>query len=121
MGWTSTGDPMSNLVMKFETAEEATKFADKMGWDYEVEQPSVRKNYRGRKSYHHNFLTLANENELSKGGRKKGAIEYKHAARTSQWCRTLKYHGDDEVTQHGGNKHYEGDQSYTSPPKSASA
>merc|ERR1719261_62215 len=31
MGWTSTGDPMSNLVMKFESAEEATKFADKMG------------------------------------------------------------------------------------------
>ncbi|CAN0527600.1 unnamed protein product [Ectocarpus sp. 8 AP-2014] len=36
MGWTSTGDPMSNMQLSFSTPEQAIKFCQKRGWKYEV-------------------------------------------------------------------------------------
>lgn len=53
MGWTSTGDPMSNLRLTFTTKEDAIRFADKNGWQYFAEEERVRKPLK--KSYAANF------------------------------------------------------------------
>jgi NADH dehydrogenase (ubiquinone) Fe-S protein 4 len=53
MGWTSTGDPMSNLRLSFSTKEDAIRFADKNGWTYFAEEERIRKPLR--KSYADNF------------------------------------------------------------------
>ncbi|XP_023694307.1 NADH dehydrogenase [ubiquinone] iron-sulfur protein 4, mitochondrial [Paramormyrops kingsleyae] len=36
MGWASTADPLSNMVLTFSTKEDAVAFAEKNGWSYEV-------------------------------------------------------------------------------------
>ncbi|KYQ56664.1 NADH dehydrogenase [ubiquinone] iron-sulfur protein 4, mitochondrial [Trachymyrmex zeteki] len=41
MGWTSSGDPMSNIKVDFATKEEAIAHCKKMGWDYYVQKPNV--------------------------------------------------------------------------------
>lgn len=46
MGWTSTGDPMSNLRLAFSTREDAAAFCEKNGWTYFVEEPRVRRNLK---------------------------------------------------------------------------
>eukprot|EP00301_Raphidiophrys_heterophryoidea_P015865 c2477_g1_i1.p1 GENE.c2477_g1_i1~~c2477_g1_i1.p1 ORF type:complete len:164 (+),score=23.99 c2477_g1_i1:61-552(+) len=38
MGWTSTGDPLSNLNMKFTSKDAAIEFAKKMGWSFVVKE-----------------------------------------------------------------------------------
>lgn len=43
MGWTSSGDPMSNIKVDFATKEEAIAHCKKMGWDYYVQKPNVNK------------------------------------------------------------------------------
>ncbi|XP_071482410.1 NADH dehydrogenase [ubiquinone] iron-sulfur protein 4, mitochondrial-like [Diadema antillarum] len=53
MGWTSTGDPLSNVDVSFRTKEEAIRFAEKNGWWYEVEERQVPK--PKSKSYGANF------------------------------------------------------------------
>ena len=53
MGWTSTGDPLSNLRLTFTTREDAIRFADKNGWTYFAEEERVRKPLK--KSYADNF------------------------------------------------------------------
>ncbi|XP_043476264.1 NADH dehydrogenase [ubiquinone] iron-sulfur protein 4, mitochondrial [Leptopilina heterotoma] len=40
MGWTSTGDPMSNVKVDFETKEEAMQHCKKMGWQFSVQKSS---------------------------------------------------------------------------------
>ncbi|CAG0882496.1 unnamed protein product [Cyprideis torosa] len=53
MGWASTGDPLSNMNLKFDNEEEAIEFCEKNGWDYYVEEP---KPIKARvKSYADNF------------------------------------------------------------------
>merc|ERR1712050_666822 len=42
MGWASTGDPLSNMIVDFATKEEAVAFVEKNGWDYWVEDPKER-------------------------------------------------------------------------------
>ena len=42
MGWTSSGDPLSNMLLDFSTKEDAIFFADKHGWAYELEDPKER-------------------------------------------------------------------------------
>jgi len=42
MGWASTGDPLSNMVIDFANKEEAIAFVEKNGWDYWVEDPKER-------------------------------------------------------------------------------
>jgi len=42
MGWASTGDPLSNMVIDFASKEEAVAFVEKNGWDYWVEDPKER-------------------------------------------------------------------------------
>ncbi|XP_072762004.1 NADH dehydrogenase [ubiquinone] iron-sulfur protein 4, mitochondrial [Anoplolepis gracilipes] len=41
MGWTSSGDPMSNIQVNFATKEEAIAHCKKMGWDYYVQKPNL--------------------------------------------------------------------------------
>jgi NADH dehydrogenase (ubiquinone) Fe-S protein 4 len=42
MGWASTADPLSNMLLDFATKEEAAAFCDKNGWDYILEDPKER-------------------------------------------------------------------------------
>merc|ERR550519_1984946 len=42
MGWASTGDPLSNMIVEFSTKEEAIAHVEKNGWDYWVEDPKER-------------------------------------------------------------------------------
>jgi NADH dehydrogenase (ubiquinone) Fe-S protein 4 len=39
IGWSSSGDPLSNMAVKFSSKEDAIHFAEKNGWAYEVEEP----------------------------------------------------------------------------------
>merc|ERR1711868_177563 len=42
MGWSSTGDPLSNMLVDFATKEEAVAFVEKNGWDYFVEEANEK-------------------------------------------------------------------------------
>ncbi|EZA59480.1 hypothetical protein DMN91_011107 [Ooceraea biroi] len=53
IGWTSSGDPMSNVQVNFTTKEEAIAHCKKMGWDYYVQKPNV--NQPKPRSYGTNF------------------------------------------------------------------
>uniref|UniRef100_A0A8C1QT99 NADH dehydrogenase [ubiquinone] iron-sulfur protein 4, mitochondrial n=1 Tax=Cyprinus carpio TaxID=7962 RepID=A0A8C1QT99_CYPCA len=53
MGWSSTGDPLSNMVLAFSTKEDAIAFAEKNGWSYDVTEKRVPK--PRVKSYGANF------------------------------------------------------------------
>nr|XP_047906335.1 NADH dehydrogenase [ubiquinone] iron-sulfur protein 4, mitochondrial [Anser cygnoides] len=53
MGWASTADPLSNMVLTFATKEDAIAFAEKNGWNYDVEEKKVPK--PKSKSYGANF------------------------------------------------------------------
>ncbi|XP_072870870.1 NADH dehydrogenase [ubiquinone] iron-sulfur protein 4, mitochondrial isoform X1 [Chlorocebus sabaeus] len=53
MGWASTADPLSNMVLTFRTKEDAVSFAEKNGWSYDVEERKVPK--PKSKSYGANF------------------------------------------------------------------
>ncbi|CAH1797296.1 unnamed protein product, partial [Owenia fusiformis] len=53
MGWTSTGDPLSNVHVDFSSKEDAIAFCEKNSWEYSVEekrQPKLK-----MKSYGDNF------------------------------------------------------------------
>jgi hypothetical protein len=53
MGWTSSGDTLNQVKIKFPTKEEAVAFAERQGFDYSVELP---KPHRVRpRSYADNF------------------------------------------------------------------
>ncbi|KAL8580290.1 NADH dehydrogenase Fe-S protein subunit 4 ndufs4 [Nucella lapillus] len=53
MGWTSTGDPMSNLEVTFASKEDAMAFCEKNGWQFLIEEPK-EKSFK-KKSYGANF------------------------------------------------------------------
>ncbi|XP_043603894.1 NADH dehydrogenase [ubiquinone] iron-sulfur protein 4, mitochondrial isoform X1 [Bombus pyrosoma] len=53
MGWTSTGDPLSNVQVAFTTKEEAIAHCNKMGWEYYIQKPNV--NSPKPRSYGTNF------------------------------------------------------------------
>jgi NADH dehydrogenase (ubiquinone) Fe-S protein 4 len=42
MGWSSTGDPLSNMLVDFASKEEAIAFVEKNGWDYFVEEAAEK-------------------------------------------------------------------------------
>ncbi|CAL8345659.1 unnamed protein product [Lota lota] len=53
MGWASTADPLSNMVLNFSSKEDAIAFAEKNGWSYDVtEKRSAKPRV---KSYGANF------------------------------------------------------------------
>ncbi|KAI9136647.1 ETC complex I subunit conserved region-domain-containing protein [Paraphysoderma sedebokerense] len=43
MGWCSSGDPVQALNMKFASKDEAIMFAERQGWQYQVDEPHPRK------------------------------------------------------------------------------
>ncbi|XP_033215300.1 NADH dehydrogenase [ubiquinone] iron-sulfur protein 4, mitochondrial isoform X2 [Belonocnema kinseyi] len=43
IGWSSTGDPMSNLKVDFASKEEAIQHCQKMGWECYVQKPDEEK------------------------------------------------------------------------------
>lgn len=53
MGWSSTGDPLSNMNIQFSTKEEAMLFCEKNGWPYYVDEPTFVSSKS--KSYGANF------------------------------------------------------------------
>ncbi|XP_076305069.1 NADH:ubiquinone oxidoreductase subunit 18 [Tachypleus tridentatus] len=53
MGWCSSGDPLSNMNLRFLCKEDAIAFCEKNGWPYFVEEPPVHK--PKKKSYGANF------------------------------------------------------------------
>ncbi|KAM4809065.1 NADH dehydrogenase [ubiquinone] iron-sulfur protein 4, mitochondrial [Rhinophrynus dorsalis] len=53
MGWASTADPLSNMVLSFSSKEDAIAFAEKNGWSYELEEKRIPK--PKSKSYGANF------------------------------------------------------------------
>nr|XP_018908957.1 PREDICTED: NADH dehydrogenase [ubiquinone] iron-sulfur protein 4, mitochondrial [Bemisia tabaci] len=53
MGWCSTGDPLSNMSLKFADKEDAIFFCEKNGWRWYIEAPKTKA--PKVKSYAHNF------------------------------------------------------------------
>ncbi|XP_072520918.1 NADH dehydrogenase [ubiquinone] iron-sulfur protein 4, mitochondrial [Salminus brasiliensis] len=53
MGWASTADPLSNMVLTFSTKEDAIAFAEKNGWSYDITEKRTAK--PRFKSYGANF------------------------------------------------------------------
>ncbi|KAM5193925.1 NADH dehydrogenase [ubiquinone] iron-sulfur protein 4, mitochondrial [Mantella aurantiaca] len=53
MGWASTADPLSNMVLSFTSKEDAIEFVEKNGWNYEVDERRIPK--PKSKSYGANF------------------------------------------------------------------
>ncbi|KAF1331331.1 Nadh dehydrogenase, partial [Globisporangium splendens] len=111
MGWTSTKDPLHGMVLKFDKKEDAVHFAEKQdadecyvmpGWEIDVQKPAETGKFDGQLAYSHNFLPLDVENLIKREG-KKSHVHFKHpTGRRSNWVKTLKYHGNGVVAQHGG-------------------
>ncbi|KAJ8405540.1 hypothetical protein AAFF_G00315200 [Aldrovandia affinis] len=53
MGWASTADPLSNMVLTFTSKEDAIAFAEKNGWTYDIQEKRTSK--PRVKSYGANF------------------------------------------------------------------
>ncbi|XP_013379438.1 NADH dehydrogenase [ubiquinone] iron-sulfur protein 4, mitochondrial [Lingula anatina] len=53
MGWSSSGDPLSNIVLEFSSQEDAVRHAERMGYKYHVEAPTQK--VLRKKSYGANF------------------------------------------------------------------
>lgn len=53
MGWSSTGDPLSNMKLDFSSKDEAINFCEKNGWQWYVDEPAPK--ITREKSYGYNF------------------------------------------------------------------
>ncbi|CBJ26181.1 NADH dehydrogenase (ubiquinone) [Ectocarpus siliculosus] len=100
MGWTSTGDPMSNMQLSFSTPEQAVKFCQKRGWKYEVKAPAKREAVFGKFAYSHNFLPHNVEHDLKVNGTKTQQFTFPTAG-ASHYERPLNFVGTAPVRQHG--------------------
>ncbi|XP_022116778.1 NADH dehydrogenase [ubiquinone] iron-sulfur protein 4, mitochondrial isoform X2 [Pieris rapae] len=54
MGWTSTGDPLSNMKLQFTNPDEAIEHCEKNGWVWYLDCPKTEKEFK-TKSYGLNF------------------------------------------------------------------
>lgn len=54
MGWTSTGDPLSNMKVQFPSPQEAIQHCEKNGWAWYIDVPKREKEFKP-KSYGINF------------------------------------------------------------------
>ncbi|CAB3231820.1 unnamed protein product [Arctia plantaginis] len=54
MGWTSSGDPLSNMKVQFRNPEEAIEHCEKNGWCWYIDTPKIEKPMKP-KSYGVNF------------------------------------------------------------------
>ena len=80
MGWSSTADPLSNMVLDFASKEDAMAFAEKHGWAYELEDPKER--VPKAKSYALNFswskrTRKSTKQKVTESGFSRLAIEIK--------------------------------------------
>ncbi|KAL4623284.1 NADH dehydrogenase ubiquinone iron-sulfur protein 4, mitochondrial [Arapaima gigas] len=41
MGWASSADPLSNMVLTFSSKEDAVAFAEKNGWSYDIQEKQM--------------------------------------------------------------------------------
>jgi hypothetical protein len=72
------------------------------GWEIDIQEPVETGKFDGQLAYSHNFLPLDVENLIKREG-KKSHVHFKHpTGRRSNWVKTLKYHGNGVVAQHGG-------------------
>ena len=78
MGYYSSGDPVGVFQMQFETSEDAAKFCEKMGYEYEVREFHESKNFQGQKSYDYNFLQEDVQTNMKSGGRRQGQKWFKN-------------------------------------------
>lgn len=62
MGWTSSRDPVQGVALKFETQEQAVRFAERQGWECSIR--SGQQDDWKRKSYADNFLYSAEKLKL---------------------------------------------------------
>ncbi|MES2677157.1 MAG: NADH dehydrogenase ubiquinone Fe-S protein 4 [Pseudomonadota bacterium] len=53
MGWTSSDNTLTQLELKFQSADDAVKYAKTKGWSYQIIQPQIAKVIK--KSYAENF------------------------------------------------------------------
>jgi len=101
MGWTSGSDPMQQVVLYFNSQEDAVGFAQRNGWEYELEAPnSLSTVPYDRNEYQDNFLDKRTALFLARDGMKT-KIWNNPKYGDSHWFMPLKYHGDGEVIQHG--------------------
>ena len=42
MGWSSSADPVSNVLLDFASKEDAVAFAERHNWEYQLEDPKER-------------------------------------------------------------------------------
>ncbi len=54
MGWTSSNNTLTQLKLKFKTADEAAKYAEQKGWSCQIIEPNSAQ--ITKKSYADNFL-----------------------------------------------------------------
>lgn len=101
-GYISGADPLTCVNLKFDTKEEAIEYAERYGWKYEITAPvshTIRE--PGWREYGHNFLPQSVRNVLDEEGPKTQYFKNSNYG-ASHFSMPLKYHGDGEVTQHGG-------------------
>ena len=63
MGWTSSGDTLNQIRLKFQTKEEAVSYAEKNGWDYSI-LPEHKRHVKPR-NYVDNFKYIPPEEQES--------------------------------------------------------
>ena len=85
MGYYSSGDPVGVFQMQFETSEDAAKFCEKMGYEYEVREFHESKNFQGQKSYDYNFLQEDVQTNMKSGGRRQGQKWFKERYCSQEW------------------------------------
>lgn len=66
MGWTSSRDPVQGMNLKFESREDAVKYAQEQGWAYEVKDKEGEEPEMKPKSYAENFLYSAKKLKIIK-------------------------------------------------------
>lgn len=102
MGWTSTADPMSNLILDFDSREDAIAFAEKNGWKYEVKAEVGRDLVEpGETQYAHNFLSKRTLDVLKQEGGVKSKEFNNPKYGNSNWFMPLTFDGKAEVEQFG--------------------
>ena len=104
MGWSSTSDPMAQVLLYFDSREDAIAFAKRNGWNYDVDAPVKPPDWNelGNNKYAFNFLPNKITEKMNEEG--PSAARKQFAAPTygkSHFFMPLDYHGKKEVDQFG--------------------
>ena len=104
MNWTKLLNLQENKVSGINQVAAAAQFL--VGWEYEVTETLEAQDLEGELSYSYNFLPKNITKRLRKEGTK-AKTQFKHpTGRKSTFVKTLTYHGDGKVAQHGGEYDY---------------